>query len=49
MALGVAGAGRDDHATELLQAVMQAETAGEHAVAERHLGTVARNDACHAG
>ena len=47
LALGVARAGRDHHAAKTLQAVMQAETAGEHAVPERHLHAIGRHDARH--
>ena len=47
VALGVAGAGGDHHAAELLAAVMQTEAPGEHAVAERHLHAVAGHDARH--
>ncbi len=47
VALGVARAGGDHHAAELLAAVVQAETSGEHAVAERHLHAVAGHDARH--
>ena len=49
MPLGVPRAGRDHHAAELLQPVVQAEAAGEHAVAERHLRPVARHHAGHLG
>ena len=47
LALSVARAGRDHHAAKTLQAVMQAETAGEHAVPERHLHAIGRHDARH--
>ena len=45
--LGVARAGGDHHAAQLLQPVVQSEAAGEHAVAERHLRAVAGHDARH--
>ena len=47
VALGVAGAGGDHHAAQLLQPVVQAEAAGEHAVTEGHLRPIARHDARH--
>ena len=49
MALGVARTRRNHRAAKLHAAVMEAETAGEHAVAERHLHAIARDDARHAG
>ena len=49
MALGVARTRRNHRAAKLHAAVMEAETTGEHAVAERHLHTIARDDARHAG
>ncbi|MFR7494553.1 MAG: hypothetical protein ACLUVF_07725, partial [Adlercreutzia sp.] len=45
MALGVARARGDHGAAQALQPVVQAETAGEHAVAEGHLGDVPGHDA----
>ena len=49
MALGVARTRRNHRAAKFHAAVVKTETAGEHAVAERHLHAIARNDACHTG
>ena len=49
MALGVARTRRNHRAAKFHAAVMEAKTAGEHAVAERHLHAIAWNDARHAG
>ena len=44
LARGVAGGVRPDERADALQPVVQAKAAGEHAVAEGHLGDVARHD-----
>ena len=49
MPLGIARTGRNQHASEFLQSVVQAESACEHAVAEGHLRAVARHNAGHLG
>ena len=49
LALGIARSSRNHHASKLLQAVVQAKTASEHAVTERHLHAVGGHDTCHLG
>ena len=47
LALGIARTRRNHHAAKALQAIMQAKTAGEHAIAKCHLHAVARHDTRH--